>query len=258
MPKINIFEDNLIGSEEWQEKLRSKLEQILRVKGLETVRWDEHPEVQMNGIDAILRQETACLELKVREYWTHKLKDILLEIETGIDPQTHTGGKLGWFYTTKADLIVYVWKNESGSNLIDGYFIRVTEELRRWFEKNKHKFWEPRPSLSKSKRTGLTWLTRNKVVPIKEFPAGFLVRFSPTLTTSEQSLVERFLGDKERTDFRSGFLMSGAIAAHWFSEAARRSLNGSCWESREIFTFLRGEGLVPSFPLHWSELERWP
>jgi hypothetical protein len=190
-PKVNIFQNNLANGDRWQEKLQPKLKQILLVKGLETVKWGEHPELQRRGIDAILKQKTARVELKVRDYRFYKRKDILLETETGINPQTHAGGRPGWFYTTEADLVIYVWKNERGTNLIDGYFICMTEDLREWFRKNEHGFQELM-ALSLDRETGQTWITKNRAVPIGEFPVGSLVQFDPALTAEEQLALEDF------------------------------------------------------------------
>ncbi|MBC7219065.1 MAG: hypothetical protein H5T49_02880 [Hadesarchaea archaeon] len=192
LTKYNVFQDNLANSEWWQERLQPKLKQILLVKGLESVRWDEHPELQKRGIDAVLKQEVVDVELKIRSYQFHKYKDILLEVETGIDPRTRTNGRPGWFYTTKADLVIYVWKNEQESNLVDGYFICMSESLRDWFKKNERRFPE-KNALSVNKKTGQIWITRNKSVPIKEFPPGSIVRFNPRLTAEEQPTLEEFL-----------------------------------------------------------------
>lgn len=182
-PNINVFEIQLKDSQKWETLIRPRLTEMMITRAIESIDFETDPDVQRSGIDIILKQEKVSADLKVRSYWTHRFRDILLE--------TDVGGKPGWFYTTKANLIFYVWKNEHETNLVDGYIIHMTPELREWFEKNKQNF-SLKVSKSRSDETGREWLTENRAVPIDEFPKGSIFRFNPYLDLSEQKKLGEF------------------------------------------------------------------
>ena len=166
------------------------MEKISRIRLREKVRYlGENQEFQRKGIDGILYAETAKIDPKVRDYSVYKWKDILIETISVMEEN-----KLGWFYTSEADIVAYVWENPSKTNLIDGFFIFIqNKDLKEWFEKYKNKHPEKR-RVATSLRTGIIWHTENFAVPINEFPKGTLIRFDPKLPSlGKQSMLNGFV-----------------------------------------------------------------
>jgi len=174
LPKFNFFEDNLRNGKKWELPLLEKISR-LRLKEKITCLSNDR-EFQRKGIDGILYAEKAKIDPKARKYSAHKWNDILIETLSVIEQN-----KLGWFYTSESDIIVYVWENQSRTNLIDGYFIFIQNTtLRVWFEKYKKQHPEKR-RVAHSYRDGSSWTTENYAVPFHEFPKGTILQFNPKL-----------------------------------------------------------------------------
>ena len=174
MPKFNPFEKNLENGKKWEFPL---LEKISRLRLKEKIKYlGDNREFQRKGIDGILYAEKAEIDPKVRNYSAYKYEDILIETISIIEQN-----KLGWFYTSRADIVAYVWKNASGTNLIDGYFVFIqNSKLRTWFEQYKEKNPEKR-RVAYSEANGEVWSTENYAIPIDKFPTGVILQFNPRL-----------------------------------------------------------------------------
>lgn len=164
-----------------------KIARIIHVKSVESINYADQPEIQRQGIDGIITLEKPKIETKTRDYYCHRFHDILLETKSVIE-----NNKLGWFYTTQANIVAYVWKNPSGTNLYDGYLIFITPELREWFDKNKHRF---KRWVAHTECNNRQWSTENYAVPIKEFPKNSIKNFEPYLDITEQADLTVFINN---------------------------------------------------------------
>ena len=114
----------------------------------------------------------------------YKWNDILIETVSIIEQR-----KLGWFYTSKADIVPYVWENPSRTNLIDGYFVFIqNKELREWFEEYKRKHPLKKRIAHSESKTGF-WSTENYAVAIQDFPDRSILRFNPHLPEMGKQVV---------------------------------------------------------------------
>ena len=177
MPRFNVFDDNLKNGKKWELPL---LEKISRLRLREKINYlSNNQEFQRKGIDGILYAEKAKIDPKTRKYSAYKYNDILIETISIIEQN-----KLGWFYTSESDIIVYVWENQSRTNLIDGYFIFIQNKtLRNWFERYKKQHPEKR-RVAHSWRDGSHWTTENYAVSLEDFPKGTILRFNPKLPST--------------------------------------------------------------------------
>ena len=179
LPKVNPFEENLRNGQKWELPL---LEKISRLRLKEQISClTNSGEFQRKGIDGILYAEKVKIDLKSRKFDAYHWNDILIETVSIIERN-----KLGWFYTSEADVIPYVWENSSRTNLIDGYFLFIqNKSFREWFETYKatHSYW-PHKRVAHSNNNGEHWSTENYAVPILAFPTGSILRFDPHLPES--------------------------------------------------------------------------
>jgi len=172
-PKINVWENSLKQGLKWERKLMEKVADL--VISYEIKHFNNDMNKQRQGIDGLISFKDASVEIKTRDFSAFKYKDILLETISIIERN-----KLGWFYTSKATAVLYVWLNQTKTNFIDGYIIWIqTPKLRKWFELNKHKFSK---KIAKTRtEDGNYWHTENRAVPIKSFPKDTIKRFNPQL-----------------------------------------------------------------------------
>lgn len=187
--RSNIWFDCLQKGTKWEKKLMEKIGKIIQVKSVEAIKYSDYPEIQRQGIDGLISLETVKVETKTRTYQYYKFKDILLETLSVIE-----ANKPGWFFTTQANVVAYVWETPTGTNLFDGYLIFITPQLREWFNQNQHRF---RTQIAQTKNAGEKWTTENKVVPIKEFPKGSIKKFNPYLDLTEQVQLTVFFNNKK-------------------------------------------------------------
>lgn len=186
--KVNIWQENLIEGAKAEEALKEGLHRILFTESVKIIKYGEDifsTNLQRSGIDGIAQLKEVKWESKVREYeyYNKNNKDILIETVSNEDT-----GKPGWFYYSKADFIIYTWKNKFKNFLIDGFFIFIQNPvLRAWFEGEKDRF-EEKEAVSIDKNTGNIWRTLNRVVPTKSFPKDTILHFSPFLSLDKQQI----------------------------------------------------------------------
>lgn len=174
--RYHSFTEKLKQGNSAEDLIKGRLEKKLRTVTLSQIRFGDAPDKQRRGIDQALEKEEPTIDIKARDNYTHRFGDILLE--TVSDEERGTDG---WFYKDM-DLVVYVWWNQREDGFIDGYIIAMVDELREWFDENKEQFQVKR---AKSHEDGRQWTTRNRAVPISEFPDGTLVNFDPSLPEPE-------------------------------------------------------------------------
>lgn len=164
------FDEQLEMGKRWEKDLCERLESILTKKTVRNIQYEDEPEKQRSGIDAVVSEKTPDIDVKVQRH-SH-LTTGNIPIETWSVKERE---KRGWFYTGKSDVIAWVYKNKAGTNLHPtAYLMLKNERFIDWFEDNIHKFREvdiPNES----------WTTVCRLVPIEEIPENYLIEFNPTL-----------------------------------------------------------------------------
>jgi hypothetical protein len=130
----------------------------------------EHTKKQLNGIDFSIPYKN--FEIKTREFKYYKYKDIVLETVSKIETN-----KLGWFYTSTADVIIYLWLTENRTKIQDAYLL-ILEELRKyeielmvdWFDKTVRRT---------TSTNGGQWHTEWFAPPISAFPENTIIHVNP-------------------------------------------------------------------------------
>lgn len=117
---------------------------------------------QRNGIDFNITHNELSFDVKCRDFYAYQFKDILLETVSVVEDE-----KPGWLYSSKSDVIVYVWKNETGKKFIDGYLLFMNNI--REFLKQYLKIHTPLQKRAVSVRGTRRWHTDNIAIPIKDF-----------------------------------------------------------------------------------------
>lgn len=166
------FEESLEKGLKWEEILKPRLKKVLLTTGLESISFEENPDMQRSGIDMVLQQEeNPNIDVKARQNYALGFGDILLETWSVWEENVR-----GWAFKDDIDLVAYVFENESGTNLVEGYFIVMNDEFHDWFPDNETNF--PRRTVPNESFGGYT--TVNRGVPHEDFPPGTLVEFDPT------------------------------------------------------------------------------
>lgn len=121
--------------------------------------------------------------------------DILLETY-------HSYGKLGWFFTSEADIIAYLYLKQDGT--IDKGFLLIMKKLKDFFTSErldkypKIKAW--------SRNVNNQWFTLNVAVPFKDFPEKSLI-YLPNLaylkgTKGNQKKINQFIKNDEMEEIK--------------------------------------------------------
>lgn len=165
------FGESLDMGLKWEQILKPRLKQVLVAASLESISFEENPDMQRNGIDMVLQQENPNVDVKARGHYALQYGDILLETWSVWEEN-----KVGWAFKPDIDLVAYVFENEPGTNLKQGYFIVMSDEFRDWFQENADNY--PEKEAKNGSFGGYT--TLNRAVPIEDFPQGTLIEFDPT------------------------------------------------------------------------------
>jgi len=165
--RINVWTSSLKIGGKGEKIVRSHLEDFIVKVKLKSMDYKLYPEIQLQGIDQIAILEKASFEVKTRLSFALQYEDILLEVKTG--------DKRGWFLTSKADYIAYVFLNKQKSDLVKGYLIAIQNtSLRKFVEQNLVKY----PHIkADSEDEGQYWVTESIAIPISDFPQGTLLEF---------------------------------------------------------------------------------
>jgi len=174
------WEDKLDMGTQWEEGLGNRLETVLSRLHIERIAFEDNPEKQLSGVDAVLSRGEPDIDVKVQR--NEHLTTGNLPIETWSVVEKAIPG---WFYTGEADVIAWAYKNKAGTNLHPtGYLLFKTEAFVEWFNDHIDEFKEV---TVETKRDGDTWETKSRLVPIERFPDENLVPFTPTLEENEET-----------------------------------------------------------------------
>lgn len=182
------FDDKLNEAALWEKRIAEKIEKMhLRTYHTRLIPYDniEDRKIQRSGIDFTISSESAGWEIKTRSR-KYYLDGILLETVSVVEKNIP-----GWLYTSKADIIAYVWLNESKSNLMQkGYFIMLKELRKTWWYNRlpgRYHVYDT-PSERKTDEGTIYWDTKFITPPINDFPDGTLTPFNALLPSNHEQL----------------------------------------------------------------------
>ena len=184
MRKIHDFNRDLSEALKWEEKVAGQFKDIIIAEAVKKATLEE----QKDGIDIIIKLKEGTFDVKFRDSKYFPPQDLLIETVSVVEQN-----KPGWFYTSKADAVVYLWWNESRTNLKPvGYLLFIQDPwFREWFEKHRHLYPEKETT---TKRDGKTWKTKFVIVPIKHFPKGSLRKiYVKPISVQNQLSINQFL-----------------------------------------------------------------
>jgi len=168
------FSEQLTFGLEWEQKVSEKLETILTSISAENISFDKQPEMQRSGIDSILHKDNPKIDVKTQKYENTQTGNLPIEVMSVLED-----GKLGWYWTTESDMIVWVGLNKTGKNLYHkGYFMPMS--VRDWLDERLDEY--PHRSIPNE-----DWTTIIRLVPIEDFPDRYLIEFDPRLPTDKQT-----------------------------------------------------------------------
>lgn len=174
MDKPHSFEDKLKDGEKWEKKIIPVLERLQIKLRLEKQNYETTigKQKQHQGIDLTTNPKLPTYDIKTNTNKYYENGKLIIETISIVHNQTP-----GWIYTSQADFIVHVWKNQNQTNLMPKGYIIQLEELRKtrlYRELAKYKKWET------SSRSGNSyWKTEFVLIPIEDFPAETLYVFNP-------------------------------------------------------------------------------
>ena len=191
------FECDLKDGQKWEDKMIPLLKKLWFVENIDgqTFQMD----MQKIGIDSSMTLRPVTLDLKTRayKYYCNQQfnQDILIETISNREYNS-----IGWFYKTKSDFIVNVWKNGVGTSLMkDAYFIRIQDkEFRDWFENHKSDFKKCIAGTIRKNSYGEIigkWTTESRLVKVKDFPPGILQHFIPIVSIVNQPTLLDFISN---------------------------------------------------------------
>ena len=182
--------------EKWEKKIIPVLERLQIKLRLEKQDYNTviGKQKQHQGIDLTTNSKLPTYDIKTNA--TKYYDNGKMLIETTSIKHTNTPG---WIYTSKADFIVHVWKNQNETNLMPKGYIIQLEELRKtrlYRELGKYKIWE-----TSSRRGNSYWKTEFVLVPIEDFPAETLYIFNPHIPSldAKQLKITKYTDPRKTT-----------------------------------------------------------
>jgi len=182
------FDEKLNEAISWEKRIAEKIRTFMMRYNINMISYDNLKDIerQRNGMDFIVKSEAAGWEIKTRSP-KYYLKGILLETTSVVEKN-----KPGWLYTSKADVIAYVWLNESFTNLMPiGYFIMI-KELRntQWYKNllGRYKI-KDTDSERRTPEGIIYWKTEFITPPIKDFPRDTLYQFNAILPSNHKQTI---------------------------------------------------------------------
>lgn len=170
------FEEDLNFGKKWERIASNRLRELLPSFSIDNVDYERRPELQRAGIDTILQRDEPTLDIKTQRYKHTDTGNLPIEVWSD-----ETGSTPGWFYTSTADLIVWVYENRAGTNLYKrGYFMPHSDALVEWFNDRYGDY-------HRIKKDNGDWTTVCRLVPIDDFPDEFLVEFDPRLPNDRET-----------------------------------------------------------------------
>lgn len=170
------FDEQLAFGEEWERRVSERLNSLLKSISVENISFDENPELQLSGVDAVLKRENPQFDVKTQSHKHIATGNLPIETWSKFEQSTP-----GWFYTSESDIVVWVYPNKAHTNLYrKGYFMMLGEGIRGWFNDRHDRY-----RSIEVQNTG--WMTKCRLVPIEDFPDEYLVEFDPRIPTDRDT-----------------------------------------------------------------------
>jgi len=182
------FDKDLNEAAPWEKRIAEKIRIFMMRYNIDMITYDNLEDIkrQKNGLDFFIKSESAGWEIKTRASKYYR-KGILLETTSVVETN-----KLGWLYTSKADVIAYVWLNESLTNLMPiGYFIMI-KELRKtpWYDRLPGRYHVFHTDSERKTSDGMiSWRTEFICPPIENFPKDTLYKFNAILPSNYKQTI---------------------------------------------------------------------
>ena len=134
------------------------------------IEYSENPEIQKVGIDAVTTSHGLTYDVKTRyKYYP----DILIETMSDVERKIP-----GWYYTSKADALIYHWLNDDKTRSVKLYVIALQKLRDRDFLNSVLEAF-PDIELGYTSSNGGAWRTSFYTVPIDLFPNDCIVELPP-------------------------------------------------------------------------------
>jgi len=188
MNPTHNFDKKLNEAAPWEKRIAEKIRTFMMRYSVDMIPYDNLEDIgrQQNGMDIIVKSESAGWEIKIRAPKYYR-EGILLETTSVVEMN-----KPGWLYTCKADIIAYVWLNEAGTNLMPiGYFIMI-KELRktRWYDRLPGEYCVFHTNSKRKTPEGMIyWKTEFICPPIEDFPKDTLYEFNAILPSNYKQTI---------------------------------------------------------------------
>lgn len=183
---------DLEDGKKWESGLNVVLRYILSSEIVEACMVREATgKEQLDGMDSRISCDITS-EVKTRAH-CYYLSGILIE-EKHVDECGNITP--GWGITTKADVLIYVWKNVDNTCLMPIYYlIRLCGSKYREFIRTQLSGCDSLPpSSSVNRKTGRKWRTYNRIVKPSEFPEGVL--FKKEFSQDQLERIREYMGHK--------------------------------------------------------------
>lgn len=173
-PETFSWDETLEMGTSREPEVSRKLQQILTQAKIRNVSFADDPETQLNGIDAVMARDNVTWDTKTQRHDHYRTGNLPFETISVVE-----ANKPGWFYTSDADIIVWVYetKSESDATLMPrGYFLLHDENIVEWFNERLSEF---RKFTSKTTSSNSEWTTLGRLVPIEDIPDSHICEFNP-------------------------------------------------------------------------------
>lgn len=177
------FDEQLEFGKNWEQIATEHLNDLFFAMSSINIDYDQYPDLQRAGIDSILQQEQATIDIKTQSHNYINTGNLPIEMVSVLEE-----GVPGWFVEADSDMVVWVYPNKAKTNLYKtGYLMPLTEGVRNWV----YSWVEDAPvsRFIKVPNTGSKgdYHTGNWLVPIDKFPDEYLVEFDPRLPTDRET-----------------------------------------------------------------------
>ena len=200
MTDAYIFEESLNKGEEGDKKVKSLFanfyfpiaNRFLEFEGYKYGLNKKYTEKQRAGQDGKI-SASFCYDTKLRSYYKDKI--ILLEIWHIY--LNYPKNSLGWFFTSEADVIFYLYRAKSKIKFFDSGYYLFLNNLRNWLIPRKNvvdRFPIKKNNKPSIDNRGIQWDTYNLYIEPKHIPADCILKIEKNafVTPIEKSYFNKF------------------------------------------------------------------
>lgn len=181
------FDEQKAFGLKWEHRVADRLDSLLQSISVKNIAFEDNPRLQLSGVDAVLEKERPEFDVKVQAHEYIETGNLPIEVKSDVEQ-----GKIGWFYMSNSDMVVWVYPNKAKDNLYHrGYFMMLNDGIKEWFNERREQ--DPKKPVPNE-----LWTTMIRLVPIEDFPDEYLVEFDPRLPSDRdtpQSDLEKWGGD---------------------------------------------------------------